>query len=116
VVQGPDIAEGEGVLNAASIDLHYSISCDQSDARNGAATLDTFNQLAMLSLTVLVIEAQSHWKLPAGVVHQKGAVKNGGSGKERCQCGQQLFRERFPAHDLAGQRQGVCTGEGPDEA
>jgi len=116
VVLGPEIGDGEGVLNVASVDLDDSISRSQSGAFSGAAALDAFDQLAMLGVNVLIIETQFHQNWPVVAVHPKTAVKNGGSGKERRQGGQQRFGERRPAHDWAGQRQGVCTGEGPDEA
>jgi hypothetical protein len=45
----------------------------------------------MLGREVLIIKAQFHGKLPEGVVHPKGGIKNAGSGEERCQNGEQRF-------------------------
>ena len=63
----------------------------QSGALNGAAPLDAFDQVAMLGLEVLMIKAHFHGKLPEGVVHPKGGVKNAGGGEERCQNGRRQF-------------------------
>lgn len=59
-----------------------------------AATLDIINTVAMLGFHVLGIKAQFHRKLPVVAVHPKDAVKNGGTGKDRCQGGQQRFGKR----------------------
>ena len=76
-----------------------SISMIRSPALNPALSAglplsDTLNQFAMFGANVLVTKTQFHRRLPVVSVHPKGGVKNGGSGKERCQSGQQRFGER----------------------